>query len=151
MRDVFQRILDRVGVGVHRIDAPGVARVVVRGVADAVDGRIAQVDVARGSCPSLARRMCVPSANSPALHARGTGQGFRPACGSRKGEFLPASVSVPRLGAHFFGRLRVDIGMAGFDQLFGEVIHPLEIIRRPGKYLFSCQNSSRSPANARHR
>jgi hypothetical protein len=45
---MLQRVLDRMREGVHRVDAPAVARAVVRGVADAVDGRVAQVDVGRG-------------------------------------------------------------------------------------------------------
>ena len=47
VRDVFQRVLDRMREGVHRIDAPAVAGVVVRGMTDAVNRRIAQVDVRR--------------------------------------------------------------------------------------------------------
>jgi hypothetical protein len=34
--------------GVHRVDAPLVAGVVVLGMAHAVDGRVAQIDVGRG-------------------------------------------------------------------------------------------------------
>ena len=47
MGDAFERILDRVREGVHRVDAILVAGVVMGGVADAVDRRIAQVDVGR--------------------------------------------------------------------------------------------------------
>ena len=46
--DLLQRVLNRVGKGVHRVDAPFVAGVVVGGAADAVDGRVAQVDVGAG-------------------------------------------------------------------------------------------------------
>ena len=48
MRDVFQRVRDRVRVVVHRVDAPVVAGAVVVRVADAVDGRVAHVHVRRG-------------------------------------------------------------------------------------------------------
>ncbi|MPN53960.1 hypothetical protein SDC9_201629 [bioreactor metagenome] len=45
--DVLQRVLNRVREGVHRVDAPLVAGVVMLGMLDAVDGRVAQVDVGR--------------------------------------------------------------------------------------------------------
>ena len=44
---MLDRVLDRVGVGVHRVDAPLVAGAVVGGFLDAVDRRVAQVDVGR--------------------------------------------------------------------------------------------------------
>ena len=46
--DVLQRVFDRMREGVHRIDAPRVAGVVVRGPLDAVQRRIAQIDVRAG-------------------------------------------------------------------------------------------------------
>ncbi|MEY4537604.1 MAG: hypothetical protein RL171_1755, partial [Pseudomonadota bacterium] len=45
--DLLQRVLYRVGKGVHGVDAPFVASVVVMGAADAVDGGVAHVDVGR--------------------------------------------------------------------------------------------------------
>jgi hypothetical protein len=83
------------GEGVHRIDAPLVAGVVVRGVADAVDGRVAQVDVGR-AMSILARRMWVPSANSPACMRLNRSM-FSATLRLRNGESLPGWVSVPRL------------------------------------------------------
>ena len=47
MGDAFQRIRDAMGVIVHRIDAPFVAGADVMHAADAVDGRIAHVDIGR--------------------------------------------------------------------------------------------------------
>ena len=44
----FQRVADRVREVIHRIDAPLVARAMVRAILDAVDGGVAQIDV-RGS------------------------------------------------------------------------------------------------------
>jgi hypothetical protein len=46
--DALVRVLERVRVVVHRVDAPLVAGVVVVGLADAVDDRIAHVHVRRG-------------------------------------------------------------------------------------------------------
>src|SRR5690606_41306164 len=56
-RSVLERILDGVREGVHRIDAPGVAGIVVMRVPDAVDGRIAQVHVGRGHVDLRAQHM----------------------------------------------------------------------------------------------
>ena len=46
--DLLQRVLYRVRVGVHGVDAPFVARVVVVGAANAVNGGVAHVDVGAG-------------------------------------------------------------------------------------------------------
>src|SRR5207244_8828463 len=46
--DALDRVRLAVGPVVHGVDAPGVTRAVMRGLADAVHDRIAQVDVARG-------------------------------------------------------------------------------------------------------
>ena len=48
MGDIFQRVFDGVGKRVHRVNAPGVPGVVVRGVAYAVDRWVAHIDVRRG-------------------------------------------------------------------------------------------------------
>ena len=48
VRDVFQRIRDRMREVVHRINAPGVAGAVVVGMADTVQRRIAQIHVGGG-------------------------------------------------------------------------------------------------------
>ena len=45
--DALQIIADRMGVIVHRVQAPAVASPVVRGVANAVQGRVPQMDVRR--------------------------------------------------------------------------------------------------------
>ena len=47
MRDAFDGIGNAMRVVVHRVDAPFVAGIVVMGAADAVDDRIAHIDVAR--------------------------------------------------------------------------------------------------------
>ena len=45
--DAFVRVLERVGVVVHRVDTPLIAGVMVMGLADAVDDRVAHVHVRR--------------------------------------------------------------------------------------------------------
>ena len=52
----FDRVRLAVGVVVHRVDAPLVARAVVRGVQDAVHDRIAHVEVGRGHVDLGAQR-----------------------------------------------------------------------------------------------
>ena len=46
--DAFEHVREAVGVVVHGIDFPRITGVEVRGVADAVDDRVAHVDVGRG-------------------------------------------------------------------------------------------------------
>ena len=58
MRNIFQRIFNRVRIGVHRIDAPFVAGAMVMGMLDAVNGRIAQVDIGRGHIDFGTQDMC---------------------------------------------------------------------------------------------
>ena len=53
VRDAFQVVAEAMREIVERVDAPLVARVMVRGVADAVEQRIAQPDVGRGTCVDL--------------------------------------------------------------------------------------------------
>ena len=46
MGDALERVLDRMGEVVHRINAPGVAGAVMMESVDAVDDRVAHVEVA---------------------------------------------------------------------------------------------------------
>jgi hypothetical protein len=124
--DVLQRILDRVRVRVHRVDHPPVAGHVVLGEADAVNGRVAQVDVGRrhvdlgaqdhaafrvGACTHLAEQAQVFLDRPVAVRRVAAGRGQRAA----------------RL-AHLLGGLLVDVGVAGGDQVLGEAVHVLEVI-----------------------
>ena len=76
----------------------------------------------------LARSTRVPFGNSPAFMRRNRSR-FSSTVRSRNGEFLPGSVSVPRLIADFLLRLVVDIGVAGLDQALRPVVQALEIVR----------------------
>ena len=125
--DVLDRVLDRVGEGVHRIDAPRVAGAMVGGVADAVDRRVAQVDVGA--------RHVDPGAQD----VRALGE-FAGAHACEQVEILGhAAIAVgavlarlgqrAAVGAHLLGRLRVHIGLAGLDQADRAVVHAVEIVR----------------------
>ena len=48
MRDVLDRIRDRVRVVIHRVDAPLITGAMMMRMADSIDRRIAQVHVRRG-------------------------------------------------------------------------------------------------------
>ena len=109
--DVLQRVLDRVRVGVHRIDAPAVAGVVVRGALDAVQRRVAQVDVGRCHVDLGAQHQAAPSSYLAVAHLRAAARGSarraaaERAVGARRGEVAAA-------GAHLLRRLFVDVGQA---------------------------------------
>ena len=127
VRDVLDRVLDRVGEGVHRVDAPGVAGAMVGGVADAVDRRVTQVDV---------------GARHVDLRAQDVGA-FGELAGAHAREevevFVHAAVAVravlarlgqrATVGAHLLGRLRVHIGLPGPDQAQRAVVHAVEVVR----------------------
>ena len=56
VRDALDPVRDRVGVVVHRVEVPRVARAVVDRLADPVEGRVAQVDVRRRHVDLRAQR-----------------------------------------------------------------------------------------------
>ena len=95
VRDALDGVRQRVRVVVHRVDAPGVAGAVMLGVADAVQHRVAQVDVRRRHVDLGAQHVRAVGELAGA-HARGTGRGSRRRCGVRYGVSVPGSVSVPR-------------------------------------------------------
>ena len=95
VRDALDPVRDRVGVVVHRVDAPRVARAVVVGRADAVERRVAQVDVRRRHVDLRAQGACAVgelAGAHPAEQVEVLLGGAR----SRYGLFVPGSVSVPR-------------------------------------------------------
>ena len=131
-----------VGEIVARIDAPGFAGARMFGVEDAIEHRIAQVDVARAHV------------DLGAQHARAV----RKLAGAHAAEqieiFLDASPAVRALGAglgqgaagepHLLLGLIVDIGLAGADQVLGPGVELLEIIGRVKE--IACPNRSRASA-----
>ena len=132
--DIFERVFDRVREGVHRIDAPLIARGLVFSKTDAIDRRIAQVDVGRSHID---------------LGAQHHGA-FRMLTVAHFAEdaqvFLWAAVAIRRvlarfekraaIGAHFVGALFIDVGVTGLDQMFGKLVHPIEIIGRVIEIVF---------------
>ena len=127
MGDVLDGVGLAMGEVVARVDVPGRAGARMRRVQDAVQHRIAQVDVARRHV------------DLGAQHARAV----RKFAGAHAAEqievFLHRAVAeravLARLGqraaagAHLVLRLVVDIGLAGADQMFRPAVELLEIIR----------------------
>ena len=129
--------LDRIGLAVRevvrRIDAPGVARARVRGMRDAIEDRVAQVDV-RGAHvdpgaqdPRAVRELAAPHpveqvevlVDRP-VPERAVAAGL--------GESAP-------VGADVIGRQVVDIGMAGSDQLDRPRVELLEVVGGEGQVI----------------
>jgi hypothetical protein len=125
--DLFERVFDGVGEGVHRVDAPGVAGVVVGGAADAVEGRVAQVDVGRGHVDLGAQHgRAVGHARRRA--SRGSGRGCPRGRGSRKGLLDAGFAEVAAVDAHLLGALLVHVGQAGLDEVLGGAVHEVEVV-----------------------
>ncbi len=128
MGDVLDRVRLAVGEIVARIDAPGIAGARVRRVQDAVEHRIAQIDVARGHV------------DLGAEHARAVGEFARFHAAEEVEVLLDAALAERAVPAglgqraaarpHLLLRLVVDIGLADADQVLGPFVEPVEIIRR---------------------
>src|SRR5690606_33823097 len=115
-----------VGEVVARVDAPLVAGLMVMGVADAGEHRVAQVDVRRGHGD---------------LGAQGTGA-VREVAGLHAGEqvevlfyaavaewaVLARLVQAAAVFAHFLGIQVADEGFAGLDQVDGPLVQLIEIV-----------------------
>ena len=128
VRDALDRVRQRVREVVHRVDAPGVAGAVVRRAPDAVERRVAHVDVGRrhvdlrpqrvGAVRELARAH--PAEQIEVL---------------RDGP-VPVRALAPGLGqraavlAHLLGRQVVDVGQALLDELLRPEIELLEVVGR---------------------
>ena len=124
--DPLERVGLAVGAVVGRIDAPLVARAVVRGVQDAVHDRVAHVEVGRGHVDLRPQR------------ARAVGKLAGPHPPEQVEVLLDRAVAVgavaARLGeraavlADLVGRQVADVGLAGLDQLLGPLVELLEVV-----------------------
>ena len=124
--DLLQRVLYRVGKGVHGVDAPFVAGVVVVGAADAVDGGVAQVDVGR-------RHVDFCSQNHSAIGMQSAGHLLKTLqmvlCRqSAEGAVGAGVAKVAPVVAHVVGRLFIDVGVAGGDEVLCRAVHEVEVV-----------------------
>ena len=126
VRDIFQRVALPVREVVERVDAPRVPGALVAAAANAVEHRVAQIDVV-GCHVNFRAQHHFAVGVVAVFHAREKFQVFLHAA------FAVAAVDA-RLGqraapgANFLGALPVHIGQALFDQLHREVMQLPEVI-----------------------
>jgi hypothetical protein len=126
--DALEVVAQAVGVVVERVDAPLVAGVVVRDVADAVEQGVAQPHVGRGHVDLAAQR----------AGAVGELAGLHPVKRSRfsaterlrKGLSLPGRVGRAAVFLGLLGAQVADVGLAALDELDGVVVELVEVVRR---------------------
>jgi hypothetical protein len=124
--DLLQRVFDGVRVGVHRVDAPLVAGVVVGGPAHAVQRGVAHVDVGAGHVDLRAQDGGAVG-NLAVAHGAEALEVFRGRAGA-EAAVGAGGVEVAAVRAHFVGGLLVHIGKAGADQVLGGFVHEVEVV-----------------------
>ena len=113
-------------VGIHRVDAPSVAGVVVLGMLDAVERRIAHVDV-RARHVEPGAQHGGPIEQGAGAHLAEAGKVF----GGRaiaKSTVCAGVSEVTAVRSHLVGTLLVDVGQARIDQRFRGAVHEIEIV-----------------------
>ena len=113
-------------IGVHRVDAPFVTRVVVRGAAYAVDRRVAHIDVGAGHVDLGPQHHRAIGVGTVAHRAEDAQVVFGAALAERAVDAGLAKVAA--VDAHFLGALFVHVGVASFDQVLGSAVHEVEVI-----------------------
>ena len=128
----MRHALDAVGQPVRPviggIDAPFVAGAVVMRVADAVHHRVAQVHVRRAHVDLRAQHVRAVRVLPVAHFAQQTQALGRRAFAIRR---IAAGLGErAAVRADLIGRLRIDVSVAALDERLGELIQPVEIVRR---------------------
>ena len=124
--DALDGVGEAVGEVVHGVDQPLVAGAMMADAADAIERGVAQDDVGRGHVdlgpqdPGPVGKLAVAHAPEEVevLLDRTIAPG---AVDARRGEGAPR-------GADLLGALVVDVGLAGLDQLFGEIVELVKVI-----------------------
>jgi len=129
MGDAFQRVGDAVGVVVHRIDAPLVAGADVVRALDAVEHRIAHIDVGRRHV-DLGAQHHGAVGELAGFHAREQIEILRHRAVT-VGTVPARLFQCAAILAHLLRREIVHIGQALVDELDREVVQGIEIIRGP--------------------
>ena len=127
MGDALDRILDRVGEVIQRIDAPFVALAVVADMLDAVDGRVAHVHVGAGQVDLGAQRLFAVGKLTGA-HAAEQVEVFLRRAVAVGGRAARLARVVAAVFLHLFAGQVVDISFAVFNQLFGAFIAFFKIV-----------------------
>ena len=126
VRDALDRVGLPVGEVVGGVDAPGVAGARVLGVEDAVEHRVAQVDVGRGHVDLRAQHAGAVG-ELPGAHAREEVEVLG-------GRAVPPGALPAGLGegaavlADLVGGEVVHVGLAGLDELDGPLVQLLEVV-----------------------
>ena len=124
--DALDVIAQAMGEIVHRVNAPLVARVMVRGMADAVEQRVAQPDVGRShvdlrtQCPLAVGELAV-------LHAREQIEALLNGAVAKRTVFA-GFVGRAAVQIRFLGREVADVGFTPLDQFDGPFINLVEIV-----------------------
>ena len=126
VRDALERVLDRVGKVVHRVDAPLVTLPVMVHVADAVDDGVAHVEVAGGQVDLRAQRAAALG-ELAVLHALEQIEVFLDRAVAVRAHGGLADVAAALL--ELLGGQVADVGQAFFDELDGKFIVLFKIIR----------------------
>ena len=124
--DAFQVVAQAMGEIVHGIDAPGRAGVMMFGVADAVDDRVAQPDVGGGHV-NFGAQGAGAVGELAVLHALQQVQVFRDGAVA-KGAVLAGTVGRAAVGVGVAGGEVADVGFAFFDEGDGVVVELGEIV-----------------------
>jgi hypothetical protein len=128
MGDALERVGDRMRVVVGGIQAPLAAGLVMdHAVADAVEHRVAQVDVRRGHVDLRPQRAGAVR-ELAGTHARNRSR-FSSTAAIAIGAVAAGLGEGAAIGARLLGAEVADIGQALLDQFDGEAIELLEIIR----------------------
>ena len=125
VRDALKRVLDGVGKVVHRVDAPLVALTVMVHIADAVDDRIAHIEVTGGQVDLRAQRAAALG-ELAVLHALKEVEVLLHVAVAVGGDGGLANVAAVLL--RLLGRQVADVGKALPDQLDGVLIVLFKVI-----------------------
>ena len=126
MGDALDGVRLAVGEVVARVDAPLVTGLVVMGVANAIENRVAQVDVRRSHVDLGAQRTCTVRELTGFHACEQVEVLFHGALAERA--VLPGLVQAAAVFTHLFGIEVADEGLAGLDQLDGPSVQLVEII-----------------------
>ncbi len=126
MGDPLERVLNRMGEIVHRIDAPLRALTVVFDIADAVEDRVAHIEVAAGEVDLRAQGV-LPLSKLAVFHALEQIEVFLDRAVAPRADGGTGGVAT--VLAELVGRELAYVGQALFDQLDRQLVGLLKIVR----------------------
>ena len=126
VRDALDCVFNRVRKVVHRIDAPLVARVRMRCVADAVDDRVAHIDVGRCHI-NLCSKHLFAVGKLAVLHTLEEVEVFFNTAVS-KWAFLPRHAETSARAAYFISGEVANVRLAVLYELDGALVHLVKIV-----------------------